>query len=73
MLTFGPKKDEIGECRMIHNEELHNLYHSPNIARVIKSRRLKWTDHVDRMEEGRRVFKILTDIRTGKGPLGRQY
>ena len=51
-----------------HNEELHSLYHSPNIVRVIKSRRLS---HVARIEEGRSSFKILTGKPTGKWPLGR--
>ena len=59
------------EWRRLHNEELHSFYRSPNIVRVIKSRRLRWTGHVARMEEGRRAFKILTDIPTGKRPLGR--
>ena len=63
--------DENGEWRRLHNEELHSLYRSPNIARVIKSRRLRWAGHVDRMEGGRSVFKILTDEPTGKRPLGR--
>ena len=49
---FGPKRDENGEWRRLHNEELHNLYRSPNIVRVIKSRRLRWAGHVARMEEG---------------------
>ena len=57
---FGPKRDENGEWRRLHNEELHSLYHSPNIARVIKSKRLRLSEHVARMEEGRSVFKILT-------------
>ena len=52
-------------------EELHNLYRSPNIVRVIKSRRLRWAGHVARMEEGRSAFKILTGKPTGKRPLGR--
>ena len=47
------------------------FYRSPNIVRVIKSRRLRWTDHVARMEEGTSVFKILTGKHTGKRPLGR--
>ena len=47
---FGPKWDENGEWRRLHNEELHNLYRSPNIVRVIKSRRLRWVGHVSRME-----------------------
>ena len=52
-------------------EEPHSLYRSPNIVRVIKSRRLRWVGHVARMEEGRSVFKILTGKPTGKRPLGR--
>ena len=47
---FGPKSDENGEWRSRHNEELHSLYRSPNIVRVIKSRRLRWAGHVARME-----------------------
>ena len=48
------------EWRRLYNEELRILYRSPNIVRVIKSRRLKWAEHVARMEEGRSAFKILT-------------
>ena len=55
---FGPKKDENGKRRRLHNEELHSLYRSPNIVRVIKSRRLRWTGHVARMEEGRSASKF---------------
>ena len=68
---FGPKRDENGEWRRLHNEELHSLYRSPYIVRLIKSRRLRWAGHVARMEEGRSAFKILTDKPTGKRPLGR--
>ena len=63
---FGPKRDENWEWRRLHNEELHSLYRSPNIMRVIKSRRLRWAGHVARMEEVRSVFKILTGKPTGK-------
>ena len=63
---FGPKRDENGECRMLHNEEHNSLYRSPNVVKVIKSRRLIWVGHVARMEEGRSGFKILTDKPTGK-------
>ena len=52
-------------------EELYSLYCLPNIARVIKSTRLRWARHVARMEEGRSALKILTDKTTGKGPLGK--
>ena len=62
---FGLKIDANGEWRMLHNEELHSLYRSPNIVRVIKSRRLRWAGHVARMEEGRNAFKTLTDKPTG--------
>ena len=53
---------------MLHNEELQSLYHSPNEARVVKSRRLRWAGHVARMEEGRSAFKILTGTPTRKRP-----
>ena len=68
---FGPKRDENGEGRRLHNEELHSLYRLRNILRVINSRRLRWAGHVARMEEGRSAFKILTGKPTGKRPLGR--
>ena len=68
---FGPKRDENGEWRRLHNQELHSLYHSPNIVRVIKYRIFRWVGHVARMEEGRSAFKILTDKPTGNRPLGR--
>ena len=68
---FGPKRHEIGQWRRLHNEQLHSLYRSPNIVRVIKSRRLRWAGYVVRMEEGRSAFKILTGKPPGKRPLGR--
>ena len=68
---FGPKNDENGEWRRLHNEELHSLYRSPNIVRVIKYRRLRWAGHVARMEGGRSAFKILTGKPTGNRTLGR--
>ena len=56
----GPKGDANSERRRLHNEELHSLYRSPNIVRVIKSRRLRWAEHVARMQESRSAFNILT-------------
>ena len=58
------------EWRRSHNEELHRLYRSPNIFRVIKSRRLRWVGHVVTIEESRNAFEILTDKPTGKRLLG---
>jgi hypothetical protein len=52
---FGSKKEEDGSWRKLHNDELHNLYSSPNIVRVIKSRRMRCAAHVARMGEGRGV------------------
>ena len=68
---FWTKRDENGERRRLHNEELHHLYRSHNIVRLIKSRRIRWVGHVARMEEGRSAFKILTGKLIGKRPLGR--
>ena len=54
---FVPRRDEVtGECRRLHNEELNDLYSSPNIVRVIKSRRMRWAGHVARMGEERRCI-----------------
>jgi len=69
---FGPKRDEVtGEWRKLHNEELHDLYSSPNIIRVIKSRRMRWAGHVARMGEKRSLFRVLVGKSEGKGPLER--
>ena len=57
---FGPKRDGVtGKWRKLHNEELNDLYCSPNIVRVIKSRKLRWAGHVAHMEEGRGVHIAL--------------
>jgi hypothetical protein len=69
---FGPKRDEVtGGWRKLHNEELHNLYSSPSIIRVIKSRRTRWAGHVARMGEKRNAYRILVGKTEGKRPLGR--
>jgi hypothetical protein len=51
LMIFGPKREENGSWRKLHNDELHSLYSSPNIVRVIKSRRMRWAAHVARMGE----------------------
>jgi hypothetical protein len=70
---FGSKRDEVtGEWRRLHNEELNDLYSSPNIIRVIKSRRMRWAEHVARMREGRGAYRILVGRPEGRRPLGRK-
>jgi hypothetical protein len=69
---FGPKKDEVtGEWRKLHNEELYDLYSSPNIVRVVKSRRMRWAGHVEPMGEDCGVHRVLVGKTEGKRPLGR--
>jgi hypothetical protein len=69
---FGPKRDDVtGDWRKLHNEKLYNLYSSPNIIRMIKSRRTRWTGHVARIGETRNAYRILVGKPEGKRPLGR--
>ena len=69
---FGPRRDEVkGEWRRLHNEEINDLYSSPNIVRVIKSRRMRWAGHVARVGEERDVYRVLVGKPEGKRPLGR--
>jgi len=69
---FGRKRDEVtGELRKLHNEELNDLYCSPNNVRVIKSRRIRWVGHVARMGERRCVCRVVVGKPEGKRPLGR--
>ena len=70
---FGPRKDDLtGERRRLNNEELNDLYCSPNIVRVIKSRRMRWAGHVARMGEKRGVYRVLVGKPEGRRPLGRR-
>jgi hypothetical protein len=69
---FGLKRDEVtGEWRKLHNEKLRDFYSSPNIIRIIKSRKMRWTGHVARIGEKRNVYRLLAGQPEGKGPLGR--
>jgi hypothetical protein len=57
---YGPKREGVtGGWRKLHNEELHNLYSSPSIIRIIRSRRMRWAEHVARMGEKRNVYRLL--------------
>ena len=68
---FGPRRDEVtGEWRRLRNEELNDLYSSPNIVRVIKSRRMRWAGHVARMGEERGVYRVLLRGTGGKEATG---
>ena len=70
--TYGLRGDEVtGEWRRLRNEELNDLYSSPNIVRVIKSRRMRWGGHVERVGEEREVYRVLVGKPEGKRPLGR--
>jgi hypothetical protein len=71
-IVFGPKRDEVTrERRKLHKEELNDLYSLPNIARVVKSRRMRWAGHVARMGEDRGMHRVLVGKPEGKKPLGR--
>ena len=70
--VFGPNRVEVtGEWRKLHNEELNDLYCSPNIVWIIKSRRMRWTGHVARMGEWRGVRRVLVAKPEGERPVGR--
>ena len=69
---FGLRRDEVtGEWRKLRNDELNDLYPSPNIVRVIKSRRMRWAVHVARMGEERGVYRVLVGKPEGRRPVGR--
>jgi hypothetical protein len=68
----GPKRDKVtGGWRKLYNEELHNLYTSQNIIRMIKARRMKWEGHVVCIRQMTNVYKILVQQPVWKRPLGR--
>ena len=70
--TFGPRREEVTEeWRRLHNEEINDLYCSPNIVRVIKWRRMRWAGHVAPMGEERGVYRVLVGKPEGKRPLRR--
>jgi hypothetical protein len=67
---FGPRRGEVtGDWRKLHDEELHSLYSSPHIIRMIKSRRMRWAGQVTRMGEARNAYRILVGKPEGKRPL----
>jgi len=70
---FRPRREEVtGEWTRLHNEELSDLYSSPNIVRVIKLRRMRWAGHVARMGDERGVYRVLVGKLEGKRSLGRR-
>jgi hypothetical protein len=69
---YGPKRDKVtGDWRKLHNKELRDLYSSPSIIRIIKSRRMRWVSHVVRMGEKRNEYRLFVRKPEGKRPLGR--
>ena len=72
LLLFESTRDKVtGQWRRLHNEELNDLYSSPNIVQVIKSKRMRWAGHVARMGEERGVYRVFVGKPEGKRPLGR--
>jgi hypothetical protein len=68
----GSKRDEVTGCsRKLHNEVLHNFYSSPNIIRMMKPRKMRWTGHIARMGEKRNAYRILVGKPEGKRTLGK--
>jgi hypothetical protein len=68
---FGPRKEKHESWRKLHNDELHCLYSSTNIVKVIKSRRMRWVGHMARMEGKRGVYRVSIGRSEGRRPLGR--
>jgi hypothetical protein len=71
-MIFGPKRNEVTEeWRKLHNEQLHDLYSSPSIIRIIKARSMAWAGHVSRMGEKRNAYRLLVGKLERRRPLGR--
>jgi hypothetical protein len=68
--VFGPKREEDGSCRKLYNDELHNLSSSPNIVKMIQSRRMRWAVRVARIGKGRGIYRVLVGRPESKRPLG---
>jgi hypothetical protein len=69
---LGPRRDEVtGDWRKLHNEEIHNLYSSPNVIRMIQSKKMRWAGHVARMGATRNAYRILVGKPEGKSQLRR--
>jgi len=69
---FGPKRDGVTrKWKKLYNEDLNDLCSSPNIVRVMKSRRMRWAGHVARMREKKGVYRVLVEKPEGKKPMGR--
>jgi hypothetical protein len=69
---FGRKRDEVTwQCRKLHNEEINDLYASPNFVWVMKSSIIRWTGHVARTGEGKDMYRVLVGKPEGKRPLGK--
>jgi hypothetical protein len=69
---FGPNREEVtGEWRKLHHEEIHDLYSSPSIIRIIKARRMRWAGHIARMGEETFAYRLLVGKPEGRSPLGR--
>jgi hypothetical protein len=68
---FGPEREKDGSWRKLHNDEIYSLYSLPNIVRAIKSRSMRWAEHVARIAEGRCIYRVLVGRPEGNRPLGR--
>jgi len=66
-----PKREEDGSWKVLQNDEFRGLHPSPNIVRVIKSRRMRWAGHVECTMEGRIIYRVLVGRPEGNRPLGR--